>query len=52
MSGILEAARKLNQMVNELGLKVYVHCTSSYTRSVTVVIVYLCLYLQTYSRTK
>jgi len=45
--GIMEAANRLNYCINEKGMKVYIHCTSSCTRSVSAVILYMCLYVRT-----
>lgn len=43
----MEAAKRINYCINEKGMKVYIHCTSSCTRSTSAVILYMCLYLRT-----
>ena len=43
-SSMFTAAQHLNNMVNEQGLNVYVHCSSGISRAPAVVIVYLCLF--------
>jgi len=45
--GLMEAASRLNYCINEKGMKVYIHCTSSCTRATSVIILYMCLYLRT-----
>lgn len=52
MTGIMESANRLNYLINEKKMKVYVHCTSSCTRAPSVVIAYLCLYVRTYNYKK
>lgn len=43
-SNLFIAAQHLNNMVNVLGLNVYVHCTSGLTRSPAAILAYLCLF--------
>ena len=45
--GLMEVASRLNYCINEKGMKVYIHCTSSCTRATSAVILYMCLYLRT-----
>ena len=44
--GLLEGAMRLNQLLNEAKLKVYIHDTSSCTRAPSAVLVYLCLFVK------
>lgn len=41
-----EAAQRLNNLINDRGLKVYLHDTSSITRAPTVAVIYMCLFLR------
>lgn len=41
---LYEGAKLLNQMINEQGLQVYVHCTAGMGRAPAIVLVYLCLF--------
>ena len=50
--GVMETAQRLNHLINEKKMKVYLHCTSSVTRAPTAAIVYLCLYVRTYNYKK
>ena len=43
-SKIFEAAKVLNDMINNQGLNVYVHCTAGMGRAPACVLVYLCLF--------
>ena len=43
-SNLFIAAQHLNNMVNLLGLNVYVHCTSGLARAPAVILAYLCLF--------
>ena len=43
-SKLVDGAQQLNEMINDLGLHVYVHCTAGMGRAPAVVLVYLCLY--------
>ena len=43
-SKLFDAASILNQMINEKGLKVYVHCSSGIGRAPAVVVAYLCIF--------
>ena len=43
-SKLFDGASLLNKMINEQGLKVYVHCTAGMGRAPAVVLVYLCLF--------
>ena len=45
--GLMEVASRLNYCINEKGMKVYIHCTSSCTRATSAIILYMCLYLRT-----
>lgn len=47
IKGLMEAASRLNYCINEKGMKVYIHCTSSCTRATSAIILYMCLYLRT-----
>mmetsp|Transcript_17659 Transcript_17659/g.29840 ORF Transcript_17659/g.29840 Transcript_17659/m.29840 type:complete len:229 (+) Transcript_17659:558-1244(+) len=44
MARLFEAAKCLNDMINNQGLKVYVHCTAGMGRAPACVLVYLCLF--------
>ena len=52
VTALMEAAARLNHLINEKKMKVYVHCKSSVTRAPSVAIVYLCLYVRTYNYRK
>ena len=52
MQGIMESANRLNHLINEKKMKVYIHCKSSVTRAPSAVIAYLCLYVRTYNYKK
>lgn len=41
-----EAAQRLNNLINDRGLKVYLHDTSSITRAPTLTVIYMCLFLR------
>lgn len=41
---ILEGAHILNDLINEKGKTVYVHCTAGMGRAPAVVVTYLCIY--------
>lgn len=43
-SKLFEAAKVLNDMINNQGLTVYVHCTAGMGRAPACVLVYLCLF--------
>lgn len=43
---LAEGAQRLNNLINDRGLKVYLHDTSSITRAPTMVLIYMCLYLR------
>ena len=43
-SKLFDAAKVLNDMINNKGLKVYVHCTAGMGRAPACVLVYLCLF--------
>lgn len=43
-SKLYEGAQILNEMINDKGLQVYVHCTAGMGRAPACVLVYLCLY--------
>ncbi len=43
-SKLYKGATILNDMINNKGLKVYVHCTAGMGRAPAIVLVYLCLY--------
>jgi len=42
----MEAAKRLNYLINEKKMKVYMHDTSSATRAPSVAITYMCLYMK------
>mmetsp|Transcript_14764 Transcript_14764/g.14361 ORF Transcript_14764/g.14361 Transcript_14764/m.14361 type:complete len:297 (-) Transcript_14764:36-926(-) len=42
---LLQGAILLNKMINEEGLKVYVHCTAGMGRAPALVLVYMCIFL-------
>ncbi len=44
MSKLFDAAREINDMINNKGLNLYVHCTAGMGRAPASVLVYLCLY--------
>ena len=44
---LLSGVMQLYQLVNERKQRVYVHCTSSITRTPTLVVIYLCLFVLT-----
>jgi predicted protein tyrosine phosphatase len=44
VSKLFEAAKEINDMINNKGLNVYVHCTAGMGRAPASVLVYLCLY--------
>jgi len=43
-SKLFEAAKILNDMINNKGLNVYVHCTAGMGRAPASVVCYLCLF--------
>ena len=43
-ANLFKAATKLNEMINERGQKVYVHCTAGVGRGPSVVLAYLFLF--------
>ena len=43
-ANLFVGAQHLNNMVNNLGLNVYVHCTSGMCRAPAVALVYFCLF--------
>lgn len=43
-ANLFMVAQHLNNMINNMGLTVYIHCTSGISRAPTVVLVYLCLF--------
>jgi len=44
--GLIEAAMKLNWLINEKNCKVFIHDTAGATRAPNVAIVYTCLYMK------
>ena len=42
----MEAAKRLNYLINEKKMKVYLHDTSGATRAPSVAITYMCLYMK------
>jgi len=44
--GLIEAAKRLNWLINEKNCKVYIHDTAGATRAPCVAIVYTCLYMK------
>jgi protein tyrosine phosphatase len=47
-SKLYDGAKVLNDMINNQGLNVYVHCTAGMGRAPAVVLVYFCLYKPDY----
>mmetsp|Transcript_10582 Transcript_10582/g.17765 ORF Transcript_10582/g.17765 Transcript_10582/m.17765 type:complete len:110 (-) Transcript_10582:84-413(-) len=46
-SHLFEAAKKLHEMIDVKGQKVYVHCTAGMGRAPACVVAYLCLFKKT-----
>jgi predicted protein tyrosine phosphatase len=46
IKGLFDASVAIDHLINEKDKKVYVHCTSSITRSPSAVITYLCLFMR------
>lgn len=46
---IYTAAQYLNDLINNKGKKVFIHCTSGIVRAPTVVLLYLCLFKRVYN---